>query len=86
MKSITISRNPSGKYFASVLCELEIPEPIYSGGEIGIDYGIKAFITTSDVKSIDSPKFLRKSEKRLNQLSKALSRKQPSVLPSLGGT
>jgi len=86
MKSITISRNPSGKYFASVLCELEIPEPIYSGGEIGIDYGIKAFITTSDVKSIDSPKFLRKSEKRLNQLSRSFSRKQPSVLPLHGGT
>ena len=79
MKSITISKTPSGKYFASVLCELELPEPIYSGGEIGIDYGIKAFITTSDDKSIESPKFLRKSEKRLNQLSKALSRKQPNA-------
>jgi len=86
IKSITISKTPSGKYFASVLCELEIPEPIYSGGEIGIDYGVKAFITTSDVKSIDSPKFLRKSEKRLNQLSRSFSRKQPSVLPLHGGT
>jgi len=79
MKSITISKMSSGKYFASVLCELDIPEPIYSGGEIGIDYGIKAFITTSDGKSIESPKFLRKSEKRLKQLSKALSKKQPSA-------
>jgi putative transposase len=96
MKSITISRTPSGRYFASVLCELEIPKPIYSGGEIGIDYGIKAFITTSvcssvtrrneNGKSIESPTFLRKSEKRLKQLSKAFSKKQPSVLPSLGGT
>ena len=86
MKSITISRNPSGKHFASVLCELDVPEPIYSGGEIGIDYGIKAFITTSDGKSIESPKFLRKSEKRLNQLSRSFSRKQPSVLPLHGGT
>jgi putative transposase len=86
MKSITISKMPSGKYFASVLCELDIPEPIYSGGEIGIDYGIKAFITTSEGEIIESPKYLRKSEKRLKQLSKSFSKKQPSVLPSLGGT
>jgi len=86
IKSITISKTSSGKYFASVISELEIPEPIYSGGEIGIDYGIKTFITTSDGKSIESPKFLRKSEKRLNQLSRSFSRKQPSVLPLHGGT
>ena len=79
IKSTTISKTPSGKYFASVLCELDIPEPIYSGGEIGIDYGVKAFITTSDGESIESPKFLRKSEKRLNQLSRSFSRKQPSA-------
>jgi len=79
MKSITISKTPSGRYFASVLCELEIPEPVITGNEIGIDYGIKAFITTSDGKSIESPKFLRKSEKRLKQLSKSFSKKQPSA-------
>ena len=79
MKSITISRRPSGKYFASVLCELEIPEPIYSGGEIGIDYGIKAFITTSEGEIIESPEYLRKSEKRLQQLSKSFSKKQPNA-------
>jgi putative transposase len=87
MKSITISRTPSGKYFASVLCELEIPEPIYplppckgvGGNEIGIDYGVKAFITTSDGEIIESPNYLRKSEKRLKQLSKSFSKKQPNA-------
>jgi putative transposase len=79
MKSITISKMPSGKYFASVLCELDISEPIYSGGEIGIDYGIKAFITTSESEIIESPNYLRKSEKRLKQLSKSFSKKQPNA-------
>ena len=81
-KSITISRTPSGRYFASVLCELEIPEPVITGNEIGIDYGIKAFITTSDGKSIESPKFLRKAEKRLKQLSKSFSKKVSLKQPS----
>ena len=93
MKSITISKTSSSRYFASVLCELEIPEPIYSdsesnsvsnrsNGEIGIDYGIKAFITTSEGEIIESPKFLRKSEKRLKQLSKSFSKKVSLKQPS----
>jgi len=79
MKSITISRTPSGKYFASVLCELEIPEPIYSGNKIGIDYGVKAFITTSEGEIIESPNYLRKSEQKLKKLQKALSKKQDNA-------
>ena len=79
MKSITISKTSSGKYFASILCELEIPEPIYSGGEIGIDYGIKAFITTSEGEIIESPNYLRKSEKKLKQLQRSLSQKQDNA-------
>ncbi|MDQ1326967.1 MAG: putative transposase, partial [Candidatus Poribacteria bacterium] len=87
MKSITILKTPSGKYFASILCELEIPEPVSpkspckgaGGNEIGIDYGIKAFITTSNGEIIESPNYLRKSEKRLKQLSKSFSKKQPSA-------
>ena len=79
MKSITISKMPSGKYLASVLCELEIPEPVYSGGEIGIDYGVKAFITTSDGEIIESPNYLRKSEQKLKKLQKSLAKKQDNA-------
>jgi len=79
MKSITISRTPSGKYFASILCELEIPDPVFSGNEIGLDYGIKAFITTSEGEIIESPKYLRKSEQKLKKLQKSLSKKQPNA-------
>ena len=76
MKSVTISRTPSGKYFASVLVETDIPDPVYSGNEIGIDYGIKAFITTSEGEIIESPNYLRKSEKKLKKLNRSFSRKQ----------
>jgi len=79
MKSITISKTASGKYFASVLVGTEISDPIYSGGEIGIDYGIKAFVTTSDGEIIGSPNYLRKSELKLKKLSKSFSKKQPSA-------
>jgi putative transposase len=76
MKSITISMTPSGKYYASILCELDIQKPVYNGGEVGLDYGIKSFVTTSDAEVISPPKYLRKSEKKLKRLQRRVSGKQ----------
>jgi len=76
MKSVTISKVPSGKYFASILCEVEIDvEPKQAGKEIGIDLGLKSFLITSDAEIIDSPKILRQSERKLKRLQRQLSRK-----------
>ena len=74
-KSVTISCTATGKYFASILCEVEIPEPEYVGDEIGIDFGIKAFITTSDGEVVEPPKYLRESEKQLKRLQRSVARK-----------
>ncbi len=76
LKSITISQTATGKYFASILCEVDIPEPQYSGGEVGLDFGLKTFITSSDGTTINRPKFIYKTEKRLKRLQRSVSRKQ----------
>jgi len=77
MKSVTVSKTPSGKYFASILCEIEKDiEPKQIGGEIGIDLGLKSFLVTSENESVDAPKFLRKSEDKLKRLQQLLSRKK----------
>ncbi len=69
IRSATISRTPTGKYFASILCETgeEIPEKrtIKEDTSIGIDLGIKSFLATSDGKIFDNPKFLSKAQSRL---------------------
>jgi putative transposase len=75
MKSVTISRTPAGRYYASILCELDIPDPVFSGGEVGLDYGVKAFITTSEGEIINSPNYLRKAETKLKRLQRLVSRK-----------
>ena len=76
MKNVTISKTPSGKYFASVLCEIEKNiKPKQTGGEIGIDLGLKSLIVTSNNEKIEPPKFLRKSEDKLKRLQQLLSRK-----------
>lgn len=77
IKSVTVSQNPSGKYFASILVNQEDKEKLpKSNNEIGIDLGIKEFGITSDGEMISNPKYLRKSEKRLRKLQKDLSRCQ----------
>jgi len=78
MKSVTISRTRSGRYYASILCEVDIPDPVFSGGEVGIDYGVKAFVTTSEAELIQSPNYLRKAETKLKRLQRLVSRKAKS--------
>ena len=76
MKSVTISKMPSGRYFASILCEVEIDiEPKQTGKEIGIDLGLKSFLVTSDGETVDSPKFFRQSQRKLKHFQRQLSRK-----------
>jgi putative transposase len=79
-KNVTICKTTTGKYFASVLCEIE--KNIKSkkdgseiGSEIGIDLGLKSFLVDSNGKKVKYPKFLRKSEKKLKKAQRVLSRR-----------
>lgn len=74
-KNVTVSKTKSGKYFASVQCEMELPEPAPHNGEVGIDLGLKSFLVTSDGEKIDHPRCLQKAEKRLIRLQRQLSRR-----------
>lgn len=75
IKSVTISRNPSGKYYISILVNQEDEKKLDKiNNKIGIDLGIKEFAITSDGEMIENPKFIRKSEKKLRKLQKDLSR------------
>ena len=77
IKSVTVSKNPSGKYYVSVLVNCEEQEKLSkTDNKIGIDLGIKEFAITSDGEMIENPKYLRKSEKKLRKLQKDLSRCQ----------
>lgn len=71
----TISQNPSGKYFVSICTDYEPEKYSSTGAVIGIDLGIKEFAITSDGKMITNPKYLAKSQKKLAQLQRQLSRK-----------
>ena len=61
-------------YFASILMDTEIPKLAKIDKEIGIDLGIKHFITDSDGIKTENPKYLKESSKCLSKQQKRLSR------------
>ena len=75
IKNATIRRTPSGKYFVSIVCEVEIEELPKTTKKVGVDVGLKDFAITSDGEILSNPKYFRKSENRLAKLQKDLSRK-----------
>jgi putative transposase len=76
IKSATISRTPSGKYFVSILVDTEIKQLPKNDKVIGFDLGIKEFIVDSNGNHIHNPKTLYKYEKKLAKLQRQLSKKQ----------
>ena len=76
IKSCTISKTPSNKYYISMLVDTENKVLHKVDKKIGVDVGLKEFAICSDGYRVANPKYLRKSEKRLKKLQKDLSRKQ----------
>lgn len=79
LRTATVSRTPTRKYHVSILTEDNIPYPpiqSYSKATtVGVDVGIKTFCALSTGETIDNPKFLKASLKRLKCLQRRVSRK-----------
>ena len=71
----TVRRNPSGKYFVSILVETEVQPLEKTGSSIGIDVGLKTFATLSDGTPYENPKWFRKLEEKLANAQRILSRR-----------
>ena len=76
IKSATISQNPSGKYFVSILVETEHIPMDSTGSVIGIDLGIKDLLITSDGDKFDNIRTTKKYESKLAKEQRILAHKQ----------
>lgn len=76
IKSATISKNPSGKYYISILVEQEIKELTKNEFIVGVDLGLTDFAITSDGIKYSNPRYLRKSLNKLAKEQRKLSRKK----------
>ncbi|MFC4075849.1 IS200/IS605 family element RNA-guided endonuclease TnpB [Salinithrix halophila] len=75
--SATIRRNPSGKYFVSVLCERKASPyiPVEKGKTVGVDLGLKNFAILTDGTKVKPSQYFRKYEKQLVQAQRIMSRR-----------
>ena len=80
LKSVTVSMEPSGKYFASLLyegysCENQAADEGYSNAKIlGIDYAMQGMAVFSEEIELEKAGFFRRNEKRLAREQRKLSR------------
>jgi len=77
IKTVTVSRNQAGSYFASILTEdgMIAPEVSFDGKIIGVDVGLAHLAITSDGSKFDNPRHLARSAKNLKRKQRKLSRK-----------
>ncbi|GGO46126.1 transposase [Streptomyces daqingensis] len=75
--TVTVIKDAAGRYFASFVVETESTEVLPEvDAEVGIDLGLGHFAVLSNGTKVDSPRFLRRAEKRLKKAQRELSRKQ----------
>lgn len=74
---VTITKTPSGKYFASVCTEEEYVTPFEKTNKsVGVDLGLKDFLTTSEGDRFTNNHYTKKYERRLATAQRHLSRKK----------
>ncbi|MFM9493787.1 RNA-guided endonuclease InsQ/TnpB family protein [Streptomyces galilaeus] len=80
--SVTVIKDAAGRYFASFVIDTDTDPQAdaermpATDRTLGIDLGLTHFVVLSDGTKIDSPRFLRRAEKKLKKTQKGLSRKQ----------
>jgi putative transposase len=77
LRTVTVSRMPDGRYYASLLMDDGIDNPVISeeGKAVGIDLGLLDFVVTSDGSKYQNPRHLKKHERNLKRKQRKLSRK-----------
>ncbi|MBS4639301.1 transposase [Aeromonas media] len=74
IKNITVSQL-SGKWYAAIQTEREVDVPVHQGTAVGLDMGIKRFVTLSDGSHKDPLNSFKAHEKALRKAQQAMSRK-----------
>ncbi len=76
IKRVRIVKRANGYYCQLSVKAVRKVEHVLSGREIGIDVGLKSFLTDSEGNTVDNPRHYRKAEKKLKRLHRQLSRKK----------
>lgn len=81
IKTATITRNSSGKWYACLSVECEETPLEKSNEAIGIDVGLTTFATLSNGEKIENPKFFRQDEKALSKAQRRVNKFEKGKAP-----
>ena len=73
--TVTVSRDPSGRWFVSILVEITVRQLTPVTNTVGIDVGLTSLVTLSTGEKITNPKYERADRLRLARAQRNLSRK-----------
>jgi putative transposase len=76
IKRVRILRRADGYYAQICVDAVRTVEHIPSRKQVGIDVGLKSYLTDSEGQTVDNPRHYRQAEKKLARLNRRLSRKQ----------
>ena len=77
IKTVTVKKTPTGKYFLYVVTDANFQTSgTLTGKSVGIDFGLKDFLVLDDGTKIDSPEFFKQSLAEIRRLSRNFSRKE----------
>ena len=72
---VTVERTGSGRYMASAMGEVDIPQAPKTKKCVGIDMGLADMMILSDGTKFENPKFFKEMQKELSKEQKILSRR-----------
>jgi putative transposase len=75
MINATIRRNPSGKYFVSILTETEVVSLPKTNSNTGVDLGLKDFAILADGTKYTNHRYFKSLEQKLAKAQQVLSRR-----------
>ena len=80
IRRIRIKRNRIGDYFLLITTDASATpyRKSHNGASVGIDFGLKTFLTLSDGSRIENPLFLKSDLKKIRERNKAFSKSQDS--------
>ena len=78
VKRLSVKKSPLGDYY---LCVVTDADPrrygkTHDGASVGIDFGLKTYMTLSDGQVVDNPQFLKTNLSNLRSASRKVSRSQ----------
>ena len=77
IKTVTVKRSPAGEHFIFLSVEEQVFVPdAHTGNAVGIDFGLKTFLTMSDGTEIASPQWLKNSLSDIRRANRNLSHKE----------